>query len=414
MDFTPQDSDFFTFIDSNSHSDISKLRLKYHGKNLNFNLSLALLQIECRKKCNSKLKMFIANGKTLFPSLVASEQASHEAVASFHASVASGNKTILDMTAGLGIDSFAFASVAEEVVSCEIDIDKASMLEYNIRTLGINNINVRCIDSLDYISRGDRRFDMIFVDPARRGLQNSRVYNFRDCQPDIISEMRMLLSKAKTVMIKASPLLDISQTLRDIPYVRTIRAISVKGECKEILIEASFCDKAKEADSITAEAIDLNNDGSINSRFTFFKIRTDNDLSALPGNSPEVRYATPDDLLPGKYLYEPNASMMKLAPWYELSGRYPSLKKAAPSSHLFVSDSIIPDFPGRSLVITEIPDKKRLKSLKGHHINVSTRNYPLPASDLRKKLGVLEGDDIFLYATRLSADQPITLLAKKI
>ena len=415
MDLPKPGSDFFTFIASNSSADISALRLKLHGKALSFDLDLALIQIECRRKCSSKLKKFVSNCHTIFPSTVSSEQASHEAVANFHSSLISCNDRILDMTAGLGIDSFAFSSVAKEITSCEIDPVKASFLKYNIEVSGTSNMKAICCDSMEFLSRCDNNFDLIFVDPARRGNGNSRVYNFKDCKPDILSGMNLLLSRAETVMIKASPFLDISQTLRDIPCAKTIRAISVKGECKEILIEASLHHQNKSTanGNILAEAIDLNADGTVKSRFQFFIKRDETNCEISEKSFAAIRYVSAEEISPGKFIYEPNAPVMKLAPWHELCERYPSIKKAAASSHLFFSDIVISDFPGRILEITDIPDKKRLKSLKGEKINVVTRNYPMQASDLKKKLGLLEGDDTFLYASRLSDSSLILVTAKR-
>ncbi len=411
MEITIPGNDFFKFVEENINEDISKLRLKFHNKNTAFNLPLALIQIECRKKCVHKIPSFISNKLALFPDVVASEQASHEAVANYHSALAQGYERILDMTAGLGIDSMAFAKNGNHVVSCELNDNKAACLDYNRRVFNLNSLKVENIDSIAYLKETDNFFDMIFIDPARRGEGNSRVYNFKDCQPDIIQNIDLLLSKSKSVMIKASPLLDISQTLKDIPHVKSIRAISVHGECKEILIEASALQGLNTDTDILAEAIDLANDSSINSKFSYLINPLKKSIDKNEDYSKKL-YANIENIETGNYLYEPNATMMKLAPWKELSLRFPSLKKFSDSTHLFVSEELFPDFPGRKLLITDIPDKRKLKNLKGACLNVVTRNYPMSADNLRKKLNLKEGSDDFLYAGKIKSSTVLILATR--
>lgn len=377
---------FYEFIASNSRSDPRNLRLKSHGKTFDFDIDFAITQIAARKKAIYKLPDFISNSNTLFPSELAYEQATHESVAAFHATLLTPHAKVLDMTAGLGIDAMALSNTAKCVTACESDAFKAEILKYNAEVLGINNLKVKNTDSIDYLSHYQNRFDFIFADPARRGESNSRVYNLHDCVPNLLEVMDLLLTKCSILLIKASPLLDVSQTLRDIPFTKKIRAISVAGECKEVLIEAS-----QGATLEKMEAIDLSPNGNVNYKFSF---------------SPDLKidiseYATDEDITPGKYLYEPGAAVMKLSPWSQLMSQYEDLAKLSHSSHLFISNELYATFPGRILKIDSIIDKKSRKNLKGFPANIVTRNYPLTAEELRKKLGVKEGTDNFIYATRL-------------
>lgn len=420
MIFSTPDPALLKFIADNSLSDLCKLRLKYHGKDAGFDVDFALIQIKCRRKCSHKLRNFTNNKLTIFPSVIAAEQSSHEAVASFHASFVGKDWDVIDMTAGLGIDSMAMAKKCRMIVSCESDQIKANALSYNAKISGIDNLLTENTDSVKYITGSDRHYDLIFVDPARRGEENARLYNFHDCQPDILSIMPMLLERGSKVMIKASPLLDITQTIRDIPSISSIRAISVNGECKEILVETGTG-----TSTILAEAIDLHNNGDIISRFSYGIVdeangKHDEDLnnsfnedSSFESSQSAVRYAGISDIKPDLYLYEPNAPMMKLSPWGELSQCFPTLSKLAPSSHLFISPDLIPDFPGRILKIVSLPDKKDRKALKDFPVNIVSRNYPLSAVELRKKLKAKEGKEKFLYASRVGST-PILILTDKI
>ncbi|MDE6769972.1 MAG: RsmD family RNA methyltransferase, partial [Muribaculaceae bacterium] len=259
------------FIKRNIKENPASLRLKYHGKINNFDLDFALTQIESRQKTKKKLPHFINNSCFIFPTTLSAEQASHEAVAAYHASLIEKNSDLLDMTAGLGIDVMTMAQKCSHATACELDETKAQTLRHNCKVLGLDNITVVAADSIEWISETDKHFDVIFIDPARRGEDNARTYNFHDCQPDIMNLQAMLSSKTSCLLIKASPLLDVAQTLKDISHVRAIRAICVNGECKEILVEALYTASASPLpDSVLKEAIDLKDDGSLISKFSFY------------------------------------------------------------------------------------------------------------------------------------------------
>lgn len=426
--------DFFDFIAANSHADTTQLRLKGHGKNYDFDFDLAVTQITCRNKNKRKLGNFIVREKFLFPSELAAEQATHQAVAEFHRSIINENVSLLDMTAGLGIDVLSMAPKFREVTACELDTLKAEILKYNSDVCGINNLSVINTDSIKWLEENDYFFDIIYIDPARRGFDNSRVYNFHDCQPDILKNLKLLTGRSNRLFIKASPLLDISQTLKDfnslllstsfdIPDkaneyklkhnqlspkgVVAIRVICVGGECKEILTEVAI---ANNDDKITFEAIDLAQNGKIISGFLYHDSILN--VKQIANKAINPLFATLEDIVSGCYLYEPNAAVMKLAPWDKLIEKYPSIKKFDVSSHLFVSPVLYDDFPGRILEIERIIDKKERKTLKGLPLNVAVRNYPLSAEQLRKELNVKEGTDRFIYGSRIKV--PLLILAHRI
>lgn len=414
MSFYIPSPEYLGFIKSNEKTDVSMLRMKCHGKPFGFNLEQALIQIECRQRCRLKLKNFISDPCFMFPSVIAAEQSSHQAIAVFHASLTECNGTVLDMTSGLGIDAITISGKVNEVIACELDPDKAEALAYNCKIRNINNIEVKNCDSIEFLkSYCSDRIDVIFIDPARRGTDNSRLYNLKDCLPDVLGMMPLLEEKGIRILIKASPLLDISQTLRDIPGISAIRAISVSRECKEVLIEI---DVDNRGEMILAEAIDLDNNGNILSKFSYH-LKADTDLRQSGKNHDDrksgICYISSEDIHAGSFLFEPGATLMKLAPWPELQTKYPSLKKLGKSSHLFIGDILLDDFPGRKMKIISIPDKMERKSLKNKKVNIVARNYPLTADELRKKLGTHEGKDSFLYATRIGSD-PIMILADRI
>ncbi|MBD5298379.1 MAG: hypothetical protein HDS22_00165 [Bacteroides sp.] len=410
--------EFFNFIDSNRTADPKALRLKWHGRKSEFDTGFAITQIECRQRTARKLGDLIKTREFLFPDTLAAEQASHQGVARFHRSLMNGGRlSLLDMTAGLGVDALTMSEGTTETVAIELDPLKEQVLAHNIKVMGKEDMTSVNADSVEWLRTNEHHFNVIFIDPARRKADNSRAYNFHDCLPDVISAQDLLLKHCDTLLIKASPLLDITQTLIDINHVAAIRVVCVGGECKEVLVEAHKSkddnEDPSEADSkagILFEAIDLDEHGNICNRFSFY----DNPVrNSSPENSvAECTYASEDEILPGTYLYEPNAAVMKLQPWRQLANQYPGLLKLAPSSHLFISSTLYTDFPGRILTVRKlIENKNDRKSLKGLPANVSVRNYPVGADELRKKLGVKEGKNLFVYGTTLS--RPLLLLAER-
>lgn len=406
--------EFFSFISKNSNQDPIKLRLSLYKKDSSIDMDFALTQIVCRQKSSRKLSKFIKNEKFLFPSTLSAEQATHQAVATFHSTLLGNqNGSLLDMTAGLGIDVLTMSDNTTEATAIELDPLKAEILKYNAALLGKTNLEVVNGDSAAWILGNDRIFDTIFIDPARRKEDNSRAYNFHDCLPDIVKLQDSLIYKTSRLLIKASPLLDISQTLKDIKNVTSIRVVCVQGECKEILIEASKPQDSLPSTPILYEAIDLNEDGKIISYFGYTREKKNYNITQeVKDELINKSYPLEADIKRGNYLYEPNAAVMKLAPWAELCVKFPKVKKLAQSSHLFISSELYPDFPGRILIIEKPIEKKDRKAIKGLPVNVVVRNYPLTVSELRKKLGVKEGTDLFLYGTTLS--KPLLILSRKL
>ena len=401
------DSSFFRFINDNLNSDPIKLRLKYAGKHDDFPYDFAVIQIESRKKYREKLKKFISEPGVLFPDSLAGEQASHEAIAKFHASLIEKSSFLLDMTGGLGIDSLEFSNVCDKVITIEKDKNKAETLTHNLKIKKIANIEVINGDSIDYLRDSQLMFDVIFIDPARRDASLRRVYAITDCEPDVGKFLNDILEKTGKLMIKASPLLDITQTVKDFPELTSIRAVGVKGECKEILLEfdkkeaSRLGSQGKEnSGNILCEAIDLDNEGNVISRFEEYLSEVEKE---------EINLAGPEDLTETSFLYEPSAMLMKLKPWYSLIKKFPGLKKFAGSSHLFVSNTFYEGFPGRITKIEKIITKQDRKTLKGFPANIVSRNYPETAEEIRKTLKVKEGSDKFIYASRLG-NKPVMLL----
>lgn len=394
-------NELFSFIDKHAKEDINALKLKYHGKPLPFNLDFALMQIALRKKGVSKFKGLFDDGKFLFPDFLSYEQASDISIARFHASLVGNGKMVLDMSAGLGIDSLEIARNKNYVTSIEIIKQKSDCVKYNASILGLGDrLDVINADSLEFGKTTDEKFDVLFIDPARRDDKNARTYSFSDCQPDIVSNFNILKKLSNHIIIKASPLLDITQTLRELKDTSKIYLLSKKGECKELLVEVTYGQTFE-----GVEVVELDNEG-INWRTNFSPSELTMKDAPLISESLLNLY---------EYLYEPDASIMKLSCYGAICSKFNGLVKAAPNTNLYLSRELIADFPGRKLRITSIPQGSDLKKLKNQKFNVAVRNYPLSAQSLSKKLKVAEGDRNFIYGFRIFESQkPIICICEKI
>lgn len=388
------------FILEHANDDVNVIRLRYAGKSkmMDFPIDFALLQIESRRKAQKKIPSFLENEYFLFPDTLSAEQASNEAVARFHASLIKSGSTLLDLTAGLGIDDLTFAMSGIDVTACEINSKKSEALSHNSEILGLSDrIRVFNVDSMRFIETCDERFDVVFADPARRSSTGKRLHALSDCQPDILAGLDNIMRLSDRILVKSSPLLDLTLIRETVRNLSHIYVVCLKGECKEVLIDIQ-----RNSEFTGTTIVDLYMGGIIS---TFECHQSPTDVSPdFAKNCSPIDYT---------YIYEPNSGVMKTGAWGELCNRFRDIHKADSNTHLFLSNKLFTDFPGRILIIDEIPDKKALKGLKGSKCNVVTRNYPLSAPDLAKKYSLIPGSDRFLYAFRYKG-KPICIIARDI
>ena len=393
---------FFEYIKNNLNADPKRLYLCVNGKNMGFPAEFAVTQIECRQKSTRKLSSFVRHGEFLFPSTLASEQSTHQCVAAYHARIAGSGKKIVDMTAGLGIDAFTFAREGNMVTAIELDDARAAILRHNTEVLGLRNVEVIEADCLEWMkSKNAGSYDILFIDPARRASDNRRTYLFKDCIPDIVSNLHELRSFASVMMIKASPILDISGIIKEIEGVTSIHIVCVKGECKESLV---ILDSSRPAGNPEIIAVDLDEDENAEIRIrSLWKTR----FSDLGG---DCRLAELSDLEGEVYLYDPNAAVHKLNCREALSRDFPDLKKLSVNTDLYCSRIRHDNFPGRVFSISGIIDKKSARSLCKSRCEVAVRNYPLTAEQLRKKLHLSSGGESFIFGCSVGVRQKPVIL----
>lgn len=405
--------EYLKFIMDHAHSDVNALRLQYHGKSMPFSVNDACMQIEMRRKTAGKLPWFLHHPGFRFGTAQSAEQASNQNVALFHAFLIGHSRSVLDMTAGLGIDAMTIAMRGNRVTAFELETERVEALRHNADILGIDELAVVKGDSVLHLQQSEEHYDWIFVDPARRDSGNNRCFLLHDSLPDVVSHQDLLLAHADNVLIKASPLLDITQTLRDFSNVRSIIILSYKNEVKEVLIHLSPGPASLVSSSPLSLSAEPEGEVKLPSSPLIQAIDLADGALAFPDGAPAVRfrfiaggatqaaisYATSEAIAPGIYLYEAGAAMRKLQCASQICARYTDIKSLAKDSGLFVSETLHADFPGRICTVKAILSAKQLKALKDSHCRVVSSCYPMSAADLRKKFRLKEGEDMTLYAT---------------
>lgn len=417
--------EYLKFIMDHAHSDVNALRLQYHGKSMPFSVDDACMQIEMRRKTAGKLPWFLHHPGFRFGTAQSAEQASNQNVALFHAFLIGHNRSVLDMTAGLGIDAMTIAMRGNRVTAFELETERVEALRHNADILGIDKLAVVKGDSVLHLQQSEEHYDWIFVDPARRDSGNNRCFLLQDSLPDVVSHQDLLLAHADNVLIKASPLLDITQTLRDFSNVRSIIILSYKNEVKEVLIHLSPGPASLVSSSPLSFSAEPEGEVKLPSSPLIQAIDLADGAPAFPDGAPAVRfrfiaggatqaaisYATSEAIAPGMYLYEAGAAMRKLQCASQICARYTDIKSMAKDSGLFVSETLHADFPGRICTVKAILSAKQLKALKDSRCRIVSSCYPMSAADLRKKFRLKEGEDMTLYATTTRDGSRIMILA---
>ncbi|WP_051315074.1 class I SAM-dependent methyltransferase [Algoriphagus terrigena] len=368
------------FVQDHLSEDPALLLLKHQGK-VKFDLKTAVQQIAARQKAAKKLPDWVANADLIFPATISLEQSSSEETARFKTDHLSG-EAMIDLTGGFGVDCYYLSENFGKAIYCEQNEELAAIAEHNLNMLAPRKFEVVSCDGLDFLQKTELQFDLIYVDPARRGSGNQKLYKLQDCQPDVVNAWELMKSKSNRILLKVSPMLDISQAWSELPEIQKITVVSVKNEVKELLL---YWEKGREEAEKQIEVRDL---GSDLPGFDF----SPSEEEAVSSVLGEVE----------QYLIEPISGILK-AGAFTLFGERFGLKKLDRNSHLYTGPAIPSQIPGRIFeVIREIsPKKQEIKSLfPAGKINVICRNYVTGAEELKKKLGLKDGGEDFLIGTK--------------
>ncbi len=349
-------------------------------------------QIESKKKCLNKLPSYYHTPKIYYPNKLHIEQTSSEITAAYKATLVSG-KSLLDLTGGLGVDTYFFSKKMESVLYCEIDGELSQIACYNFDVLGAKNIKTNTVDGLDLLKRSTQKFDWVFIDPSRRNELKKRVFLLVDCIPNVPEHLEHIFQKTDRILLKTAPLLDLYKGILALQFVKGIHVVAVQNEVKELLW---FLEKGHVGE-IQICTINHTNTG----------------ISVFDFVLSDEKKATSNFAMPMRFLYEPNAAILKSGAFKTLGNHF-QLQKLHEHAHLYTSEKQV-SFPGRVFQIEEvIPYTKRnLLRYKGKKANITTRNFPDSVADIRKKFNVKEGGNTYLFCTKNVKGDNIVLVCTK-
>lgn len=379
------------FINQNLNADSTKLALKKNPFP-EVNYSVIINQIIAKKKAKDKLPTWFSTENIIYPEKISIEQTSSETTAKYKASLVSGEK-LIDCTGGFGIDDYYFSKQFKTVIHCELNADLSQIVKHNFEVLKATNIECYQGDSTQILEQLNQKFDCIYIDPSRRNDAKGKVFMLADCLPNVVDLQDFYYQFTDTILIKTAPILDLHAGLLELKNVAEIHIVAVDNEVKELLwkIEKNF-NKSPEIIAVNIEK----------EKQTITKIESSKSYFAS--------YS-----LPKKYLYEPNASLMKSGGFEAVSELF-AVGKLQQHSHLYTSDELI-DFPGRKFQIdTIVPFQKKeiAQYIQGKKMNVSTRNFPIKPEEIKKKYKITDGGTVFAFFTTNMNNEKIILLCTKL
>ncbi len=370
------------YIRQHAHLDEKSWLLKNHEV---WGMAPRLLaqQMAGLRKAMNKLPSWALAENIVYPPAINLEQTSSEATARFKASVVTssgGHQRGVDLTCGWGVDSFFLSEPFDAWTCVERDSDLLAMAQHNHHQLGRVNVKYENTSAEAWLAHNEKPCDWIFIDPSRRQQGNRKVVSLAACEPDVVQLQKTMLNTAPNILIKTSPLLDISQALRELTNVKDVWVVAVDNECKELLFHqvSGFVGEA------TLHACQVSG-------------KTFEETSRFSFRRSEEQAATTIESEPLRFLFEPNAAILKAGAFKQAGLRW-GVHKLHPNTHLYTAAHAVPSFPGRMFEVIESvkPDKGLASRLPQGRANMVLRNYPLTVDALKKKTGVVEGGDLFL------------------
>lgn len=369
-----------TFAQAHRGEDAVRLMLQ-RDRYPEVDMRLAVQQLEGMAQAPAKWPSWAACPEVGYPPKVNREQSSSEATARYKTSLLpEGAEEGADLTGGMGVDTYFMALGTRRMHYCEQDPDLCRLAAHNFAALGCTNILVHEGDSLEWLRQAKEKvFSFIYIDPARRDTHGGRVTAFEQCTPNLLECLPLLRSRCKRLLVKASPMLDLTLAMEQLGGVAEAHIVAVEGECKEMLL---VCGDGP----ATIVCVNLCPERRDEHRFTLAEEQ------AAPYRAASCVQ---------RYLYEPHAALMKggcyrlLAQWYDLG-------TLDPHSHLYTADQLQEEFPGRIFEVegtTHLDRKSLRRQLPEGKAHVVCRNYPVRADRLQQQLGLAEGGDRYLVAT---------------
>ena len=383
-------TDVQQFIFDNLKSDITKLILK-GSPFIEVSIQELANQIVAKQKSEHKLTSWFQTKNIYYPLKINIAQTSSEIAADYKSNLVEGT-SIIDITGGFGVDCLYFSKRFKEVIHCEINEELSSIVKHNYQQLNTKNIVTFSGDGIAYLKNTDASFDCIYIDPSRRNELKGKVFLLKDCLPNVPEHINFLFRKTDQILLKNSPILDITSAINELQFVKEIHVIAVKNEVKEVL----FLLEKNYREEIQIKTINILKKGA--QKFDF-----------ILNESVSSSYAAPLT-----YLYEPNAALLKSGGFHQIASQL-NVFKLHQHSHLYTSENIL-DFPGRVFKIETIIsyDKKKISKLVSNKkANITTRNFPKTVAQIRQETKIKDGGDVFLFFTTNEDNKLIVIFCSK-
>ena len=426
------------FIKKHLNDDVNKLALSKFPEKID--KQFVIRQIQARQVLSKKLPSWAENDELVFPKKLSLEQCSSELTAKYKALLLSTNPhespqkisadscelvdekeirvntcryvakkgILVDLTGGMGVDTSFLSDNFDKTYYVEMQEELCDIARHNFKIL---NKNIEVVnDNAEHFLTTCGEVDCIYLDPARRDEYGRKMVSLHDCSPDVAELQDVLFEKAKTVMVKLSPMLDIDIVKKELKNIKEIHIVAVKNECKEILV------------ILGQQTLPI----AHGSQLIATDLREKWNFSFTEDEEQNAEWTLADKV--GRYLYEPGVAFMKAGCFKLLSQKY-NLNKLHRNSHLYTSDELVADFPGRIFeVINVVPfDKKAKKNLWETTIlssqliahgsqpkaSIAVRNFPLSAEELKKNLGLQDGGEFYIFGTTMKGEKKVVILTKK-
>ncbi|MDR0395156.1 MAG: class I SAM-dependent methyltransferase [Tannerella sp.] len=399
------------FIKEHAEDDVLQLVLnasRYKDVDVRF----AAGQIAARRRIKDKLPEWYANDGLIYPSSLAAEQCSSGQTAHYKQRFVGREDVVCDLTGGLGVDTYFFSLKAQSLTYVEYDVSYCEAAAYNMKQLGVKNVHILNENAVELLTKNPEKLsgiNVFYLDPARRGSGNERRFALQDCEPDLTKLWPLLCNGRCKVIAKLSPMLDIKQLLSQLTGIGEVHVVSVRNDCKELLIVA---------DTSCTQRYGAMPDSGPDVRICCVNFTTSGEEQSFPFSYGEEKAAVAvfaGEV--GHYLYEPNASVLKAGAYKTVSSRY-GLKKLHVSSHLYTSDTYLPSFAGRIFEVCRVYkfDNRLCRSLSTRipRANIAVRNFSLSADELRERTRIVDGGDVYLFASTLSDQTKVLIECRKI
>ncbi|MDD2419633.1 MAG: SAM-dependent methyltransferase [Bacteroidales bacterium] len=400
--------DLLDFIDQQRDGDTHRLLLSPPA-NVNIDIRLAVSTLEALKKLKGKADTWYNTKELVFPSAMSAEQCSSEIAAKYKALYFKGS-VIVDLTGGLGVDSYFFSKHNPFVFYIEKDPFLCRAANHNFRVLSSNNISVlnksisphNITKILEDISKEHNGALLkIYLDPSRR-KNGTRVKAMVQYEPSVAEIKREIFKYSDHIMVKISPMEDLKSTIEELGNVFLIDVVSIDNDCKEILIHMNPQQKIAQ-NNIPIHIAILKGMSKQIIEFTFEQEK--NTICQYCTDSIE------------EYLYEPDVAILKAGAFKFVANKY-QLTKLSRNTHLYTSDVLVQNFPGRAFKVKEVVDfdKTTIRNLskKIPKATISTRNFPLPAETLRKRVKIADGGKVTLYGCTLESHVKKIIICERV